>query len=111
MIDAGKLRKHITFQRYDGYTDDNGDIRKDLDEHWKKVASTRAAVDPISGREFYTAEQSQSEVTHKIRIRYRRGLENAMRIKMSRRTFEILSIIDWEERHESLLIMCKELVR
>lgn len=111
MIDAGKLRRRITFQAYDGYLDDNGDIRKDLDEHWSDVATVWGALDPISGREFYTAEQSQSEVTHKVRIRYRAGLETAMRIDLSGRKFEIQSIIDWEERHESMLLMCKELVR
>ena len=69
-----------------------------------------AAIDPISGREFYAAEQSQSEVSHKVRCRYRTGLDTAMRIVYGRRKFKIISIIDWEERHESLLIMCKELV-
>ena len=74
------------------------------------MATTWAAIDPVSGRELYAAEQSQSEVTHKVRLRYRPGLTTAMRISRGKRRFKILSIIDWEERHESLLMMCKELV-
>jgi head-tail adaptor len=49
-------------------------------------------------------------VSHKIRCRYRRGLTTDMRIICGTRRFSIVSIIDWEERHESLLIMAKELV-
>lgn len=111
MTDAGKLRHRITFQRFDGQRDEYGDPLKSEDEHWNDVASMWAEVKPMSGREFYAAEQSQSEVTHKVSCRYRAGLTTAMRIKYGSRLFEIISIIDWEERHESLLIMCKELVK
>ncbi len=111
MIDVGKMRHRITLQRFDGERDGYGDPLEDDDDHWADVATTWAAIDPISGREFYAAEQSQSEVTHKVRLRYHPGLTTAMRISWAGRRLKILSIIDWEERHESLLLMCKELVR
>lgn len=110
MFDPGKMRHRITFQEFDGESDDYGDPLETDDSHWEPVATAWAAIDPISGREFYAAEQSQSEVTHKVRLRYRSGLTTAMRIYLGSRRFKIISIIDWEERHESLLIMCKELV-
>ena len=110
MIDPGKMRPRITFQAFTGEQDSFGDPLQADDDNWKPVATLWAAIDPISGKEFYAAEQSQSEVTHKVRCRYRAGLTTAMRIKYGKRTFQIVSIIDWEERHESLLIMCKELV-
>lgn len=110
MIDAGKMRHRIVFQRFDGERDDYGDPLQTEADNWSDVATVWAAIDPVSGREFYAAEQSQSEVTHKVRCRYRAGLDTAMRIVCGTRLFEIESIIDWEERHESLLIMCKELV-
>ncbi len=110
MIDPGKMRHRITFQEFDGEEDGFGDPLEADDSHWNDVATTWAAIDPISGREFYAAEQSQSEVSHKVRLRYRSGITTAMRISFGNRRFKIISIIDWEERHESLLIMCKELV-
>lgn len=110
MIDPGKMRHRITFQSFTGLQDDYGDPLQSDDSNWENTATLWAAIDPISGREFYAAEQSQSEVSHKIRCRYRSGLTTAMRIKYGKRIFQIVSIIDWEERHESLLIMCKELV-
>ena len=110
MIDPGKMRHRITFQRFSGALDDFGDPLQMDDDNWADVATTWAAIDPISGREFYAAEQSQSEVSHKIRCRYRTGLDTAMRIAYGKRRFKIISLIDWEERHESLLLMCKEVL-
>ena len=49
-------------------------------------------------------------MTHKIDCRYKPGLTTDMRVRLGSRRFGIVSIIDWEERHESLLIMCRELV-
>ena len=110
MIDPGKMRHRITFQQFSGTLDDFGDPLQADDDNWADVATTWAAIDPISGREFYAAEQSQSEVSHKIRCRYRTGLDTAMRITYGKRRFKIISLIDWEERHESLLLMCKEVL-
>lgn len=110
MIDPGKMRHRITFQQFSGTLDDFGDPLQADDDNWVDVATTWAAIDPISGREFYAAEQSQSEVSHKIRCRYRTGLDTAMRITYGKRRFKIISLIDWEERHESLLLMCKEVL-
>lgn len=111
MIDPGKMRHLITFQRFAGEPDSFGDPLLTEDSEWESMATVWAAIDPISGKEFYAAEQSQSEVSHKVRCRYRNGINTAMRIKFGERRFAILSVIDWEERHESLLIMCKEYVR
>lgn len=111
MIDPGKLRKRITFQQFDGTLDSAGDILDDVDANWDDFKSVWASIDPVSGREFYEAEQSQSEVSHKIRCRYFNGLKTAMRIKYGTRIFRIVSVIDWQERHDSFLIMAKELTQ
>ncbi len=110
MIDPGKMRYRIIFQRYVGKPDAFGDPLQHDDSNWENVATVWASIDPISGKEFYAAEQSQSEVTHKIRCRFRPGYTTEMRILFGDRKFKIISIINWEERRESLLIMCKELV-
>lgn len=110
MIDPGKMRHRITFQSFTGTTDSFGDPLSADDSNWKNEATLWAAIDPISGKEFYAAQQSQSEVSHKVRCRYQSGLTTAMRIKFGARKFKIISIINWEERNESLLIMCRELV-
>ena len=108
MLDAGKLRHRITLQQYTGSADDYGDIRRQDDANWRTAAVVWAAVDPISGREFYAAEQAQSELSHKVRIRYRQGVKPGMRLLLGSRRLYIQSVIDWEERHESLLPMVQE---
>ena len=108
MLDAGKLRHRVVVQRYVGQADDYGDIRWSDDKNWRNVCIVWAAVDPISGREFYAAEQAQSEVNHKVRMRYRGGIQPGMRLLLGGRRLHIQSVIDWEERHESLLLMVQE---
>lgn len=109
MFDPGKLRHVVSFQQYNRTVDECGDVRDDVAENWEDFKTTRASIEPLSGKEFYAAEQSQSEVTHKIRCRYFSGLKAEMRIRYKTRFFRILSVIDWEERHETYLIMAKEL--
>ena len=110
MLDAGKLRHRVVVQRYVGEADDYGDIRWQDDRNWRNACVMWAAVDPISGKEFYAAEQAQSEVSHKVRTRYRGGIKPGMRLLLGGRKLYIQSVIDWEERHESLLLMCKEVL-
>lgn len=111
MTDPGKYRNRITFQAFDGTTDQYGDVRTDDDANWEDVKTVWACINPLSGKEFFAAEQSQSEVTHKISCRYAEGITTAMRITHKGRKFHIVSVIDWENRHKELLILAKELVR
>ena len=53
------------------------------------MATVWAAVDPVSGREYYAAEQAQSEVTHKVRLRYRAGVTPGMRVLLGQRRLHI----------------------
>ena len=101
MLDAGALRHRVALQKYDGGADDYGDLLRQDDSHWQ-------TVDPVSGREYYAAEQAQSEVTHKVRLRYRAGVTPGMRVLLGQRRLYIRSVIDWGERHESLLLMAQE---
>lgn len=108
MLDAGKLRHRVVVQRYVGQADEYGDIGRQEDKNWRNVCIVWAAVDPISGREYYAAEQAQSEVSHKVRMRYRGGIKPGMRLLLGERKLYIRSVIDWEERHENLLLMVQE---
>lgn len=109
-LDAGRLRHLVTVEEYDGSTGAFNEPEWGDDAHWRVKYVCRAAVDPISGREYYAAGQEGSAVTHKVRLRYHAGITPAMRLRLGEagRRLEILSVIDWEERHESLLLMCRE---
>jgi len=79
-------------------------------EQWVDVATVWAAVEPIKGREFFAAQKENAETTARISIRYRTGILADMRILYGNKIFEINAIIDVEERHIELQLMCQELL-
>jgi len=79
-------------------------------ENWTTVATVWAAIADLSGKEYFQAASVQSEVTSRIRIRYRPGITPAMRVFYGSRLFTILSVIDKDERHREIELMCKEVI-
>ena len=100
-MDPGKLNKRITFQLQDLDSED---------EEWEDRATTWASINPISGKEYYSAETINSDLTHKIRLRYRRGITPDMRILYNGRIFYIVSVINEYEKNTMLQLMCRELI-
>lgn len=104
-LEAGRLDKRVTLQAHGITQDANGTPV----EGWSDVATVWAAVEPLSGREFFAAAQVQAEQMQRITIRYRTGVTTAMRVAWAGRLFDITAVIDWRERHEALQLMCREL--
>jgi len=77
-------------------------------ESWSEVAALWAAKEPLSGREFFDAQQVFSENVTRFRIRYREGVDTTMRIAHGGRLYNIKSILDPEERHQELHLLCAE---
>lgn len=76
---------------------------------WPDLIPVWASIEPLSGREFFAAQQSNSEVTHKVNVAYNSTIKDNMGIVYGTRSLEILYKIDPEERHIELNLMCKEL--
>ncbi|WP_374711533.1 phage head closure protein [Symbiobacterium terraclitae] len=106
MTTAAVFRQRVTLQQHVVGQDEYG---QPIDT-WQDVATVWAAVEPLRGREYFAAHQVQAEVTTRIRIRYRRGIRPEMRVLYDGRVFNILSVIDPEERHRELQLMCREVV-
>lgn len=108
---AGRLKHKVAIQRRlesDGTTGQ-------VEERYEDWINVRAAIDPISGREFFAAAQVQAEITTKITIRYRAGVHETMRVVHTRQygsptlvdVYDIAAPpIDRESRHEWLELMC-----
>lgn len=103
-MNPGNLNKRITLQQQTEEQDASGQLL----DNWADIATVWAAIEPLSGREFFAAQQVNSEVTTKIRIRYRDGIKAYMRIKYGERIFDIQSVIDPKEQHKELVLMCRE---
>ena len=106
-MNAGRLRHRVTVEQpvvsSDGYGGNT--------VSWAIFATVWAAVEPLSGREYFQAQQAQATVTHKVAMRYIPGVTPRMRIKHGSRYLNIISAIDTDERHRELVLMCEEVIQ
>ncbi|SHK48897.1 phage head closure protein [Paramaledivibacter caminithermalis] len=98
----GELRDRVTIQENiltpDGYGG--------FSEVWQDKYTVWANIKPLRGREYFEMKKVQSEITHKITIRFRNDINTSNRIKYKGQIFYIKSIIDIDNRHRFLEIMC-----
>lgn len=106
-MQAGKLQHRGTIQqRAPAGSPANSSSGEAIDT-WVDVATTWMSIEPIRGREFFSSEQVQSAVDVRIRMRYLPGITSLMRIVCDSVNYNILSVIDREERHADLELMCE----
>jgi SPP1 family predicted phage head-tail adaptor len=78
---------------------------------WGTVTTCWAAVEPLRGREWVESNlDANAEVTGKIVMRYKSGISPTYQVYFGSRTFEILSVIDIDERRKEMQLMVRELV-
>ena len=70
--------------------------------------SVAAFVAPTTGREYEESQKIRAETTYKISTRYFRNITPSMHILYNNREFEIVSVLDLNERHEELQIIAAE---
>jgi SPP1 family predicted phage head-tail adaptor len=103
-MNAGRLRHRVTIQEpvvaRNGYNE--------AITTWSTVATVWASVEPLSGREFFAAEHVQSEITHRVKMRYRSGVAPTMRVVHDGRYLMVEAVINYAERGTDLQLMCKE---
>lgn len=102
----GKLRHRVTLQEYISSKDSFGAEV----ENWSDMATVWASVEPLSGREYFAAQQVNAEISTKITIRYRAGIKPIMHVLCKGRIFGILSVLNTEEKNTELILMCKEVL-
>lgn len=103
-MQAGRLRHRVTIQEPVSAT--NG--YNETITTWSRVAEVWASVEPLSGREFFAAEHQQSEISHRVVMRYRGGITATMRVVHEDRELYIQSVINVRERGREMQLMCRE---
>lgn len=104
---AGTLRHRITIQERTETRDAIGGFS----ETWATLsgnASVPAAIWPIKSAEALDAQKLENQVTHRIRIRYRSGITTKHRIVFGSRTFQIVSLMNPDERNIMLDMLTTE---
>ena len=113
MLGAGALKKRITIQTATQAATTSSASGTGT---WADTMTVWAAIWPQKARELLQAQQVVSEVTHRVRIRFRAGVNTAQRVKYfdhradATRYFKIRSALNWEEKNMWLDLMCEELV-
>lgn len=106
---AGLLRKTVVVQSTNESRTSSGAVANT----WATHCTRRAAVEPISGKEYFDARAENANVTVKFRLRHDSltGLITPkMRVSYDSRYFDIESVINTGERDKEIILMCRELV-
>ena len=101
---AGTLRHKVIIQVGTEAQDGFGGVTLT----WATFATVWAAIEPISGKEFFDSQQVNAEVTTRIRIRYLASVTPKMRVLHGARIYRIESTVDLNERTRELHLMCVE---
>lgn len=104
---AGDRRIRIEIQ---SPTQDTNDWGQPVQSTWTTFARPWAARLNHSGRRFFQAQQTHTEVTEAFNVRYLPGIVPGMRVVAGGVTYEILDVDDREGRHVEIDLLCRGLV-
>ena len=102
---AGELRHRITFLIKQVTM--SGGIAK---ETWVPAFSCWASIEPLRGREYYQAAAVNRENEVRFIIRYRKDVNEAMRLRFKDAEFTITAVADPFMRHIKLEILAKSVM-
>lgn len=101
---GGELNKKVRIERFTTTKDPSGEDIKAWTTwkvRWMKVA-------PLTGSERYLAHQTQPELQYKVEMRYLDGMQAKDRLNYRGLLLDPINIIDREEGHTEMILMCKE---
>jgi SPP1 family predicted phage head-tail adaptor len=99
-IDFGRMRERVRIEQ----ATENRNAIGEVVRSWQTFAERWASVDGLSSREFLIQGQQQTEISHRVRLRYLDGMTSTMRIVWRDRVLEINSLLEHRNRseHEAL---------
>lgn len=100
----GRLRHLIILQKLQTTQNEYFDNEKEYID----FAKVWASVEPVSANEKYLQKQENMETTHKIEIRFLKGVSVTMRALFNGRKFDIKSVINPLEKNEKLILLATE---
>ncbi len=101
---SGKLNNKIIIESKTETIDSVGDSI----ETWATFATVWAEVKTQSGREFQSAREQHSELTHIVTLRYLSGATSKMRVNNGGDYYNILSVFDPSTRKREMKLYCNE---
>ena len=98
------LRQRISIEQLARTPDGQGGFT----ESWSEFASVWAAIEPASASERYFAQRIESNISHKITIRWLDNVKSEMRIIFEGRIFQIHGVRRINEERWFMTIDCME---
>lgn len=108
-----RYSKRIELQRLNGTADAAGHVDNTADANWDHYVSAYARVQTRGGREFWKVQQVTADVSHVWTCPYGSRLAAAtpdMRLRYQGSTYQILSVVDIDEAHETVEIQTRKAV-
>lgn len=102
MIAAGDLIHRVTIEDTVSSTNEYGEVAR----QWVGIADVWCVVEALSGREQLMAQQMQSIVSHRVRMRVNSYVKSSMRLRWNDRILNIESVISVGKDETQLL--CRE---
>ncbi|WPC65276.1 phage head closure protein [Rhodoferax ferrireducens] len=99
---TGQLDQRVSIERLESGQDELGQPVI----AWTPLYAVWAAVEPLSGREYFAASAAQSSVTTRIKLRYKPGITSADRVIHDGTTYNIQSVINYKSAKRELVLMC-----
>jgi SPP1 family predicted phage head-tail adaptor len=104
MTSASDLNQRVRIERRVKVDNTRGEVTYT----WEPVGTFWAQANPLRGRDFFAAAQTQSEITTRFRIRYRTGLDETMRVVWKGALYDIKGPpIEVDGAREWIDLMCK----
>ena len=102
---AGDLNQRVTIKRQTTERDELGEVIN----VWTDLGTVWAAVEPLNGRELIAAQAAVSEVTVRVRMRYRADVKPYDQVQHGAKMYQVTSAIDPRSQGAELVLMCKHL--
>lgn len=103
----GAYRHLVRLERpADGTRDAHGHVP----EVWELACQAYAQVEPLSGRDLELARQTVARVTHRVRLRYRGGVDPRCRVVFRDRALNVRSVLRDDEGADGLTLLVEEAV-
>lgn len=104
----GRLKDRVSIQAINS-TDD---IMGQPIQTWVETHKRNCSIEPLNGREYFSAEGEQQTQKVRVRFRYERGLLNTKKRLVDKRespevTYDIEDIIDPGNEHRELICICR----
>lgn len=99
---AGALEHRITIQQRVAGVNALGQASTG----WADYATVWAKAEPLRGREFFAAGQTQSEVSTRFTIRWQAGIMATMRVQWRGEPYDVLAVIEPMGQKQMLELMC-----